>query len=208
MYRMEDAVRLEQRLQSHLDALHRYMTAVNIQIQAQSADKADKKLDRVSRTLNEVYTLVKVQENRPKVLGYPWEAALASHVKFEDALGRNVMLPDILCRSALSFRDVVQIMFANHPGFEMIVRGDYEIIDADTNLVILRGASNSSNSNLETKALQTRWRHHVLPGTKLAMNIINKRRLGSPDFLLPAVPKEVPCPNCGWQNSGCGLRKW
>ena len=89
MYRAEDALRLEQQLQSHLDALHRYLTAVNIQVQVQSAEKANNKLETMSRTLDEVHTLVKVsQENRPKALGYPWEADIASHIELEDALGR------------------------------------------------------------------------------------------------------------------------
>ena len=175
MYRVEDAVRLEERLQSHLDAFHRYLTAVNIQIQAQSARKTEMKLDRIHRSLNEVHTLVKIsQENQPKALGYPWEATLASHVKFEDALGRNVLLPDILCRSILCFQDTVRTMFTNHPGFEMIVQGNYETVDADTNLIILRGASEPTArklEKLENTAMQTRWRQHVLPGTRLAMNL-------------------------------------
>ena len=217
MYRAEDALKLEQRLQSHLDALHRYLTAVSIQTQVHTAQRADNKLERMNRTLDEVHTFVKIsQENRPKMLGYPWETDIESHIKFEDALGRKLILPDVLCQSAQSFQDTVQIMFANHPGFRTIVEGNYEIIDTSTNSAILsphsailRPSSNSLGSDLNDVAFQTRWRAHVLPGTNLAMNIINKRRLrGSPDSLVPAVPTEVPCPDCGWNCFGHGLRKW
>lgn len=210
MYRAEDALKLEQRLQSHLDALHRYLTAVNIQTQVHSAEKANNKLERMNRTLDEVHTFVKIsQKNRPKMLGYPWEADIASHIKFEDALGRNLILPDILCQSAKSFQDTLQIMFANHPNSQTIIEGNYEIIDASTNSTILRPYLSSSGSDLNDIAFQTRWRAHVLPGTALAMNVINKRRLRrSPESLVPAVPTEVPCPDCRWKCFGHGLRKW
>ena len=56
IYRAEDALKLEQRLQSHLEALHRYLTAINTQVQVQSVEKADKKLENVTRTIDEVHT--------------------------------------------------------------------------------------------------------------------------------------------------------
>ena len=210
MYRAEDVVKLEQRLQSHLDALHRYLTAINIQIQAQSAEKADKKLDKLDRTLDEVHTLVKfTQENRPKMLGYPWEVDMASHVEFEDALGRKVILPNVLCRSAQVFQDTLQIMFANHPGHQTIADRRYEIVDANTDLAILHAALDFPRDDSGLSALQDRWKQYVLPGAKLAMNIISKKRIrDSPDFLVPTIPKNVPCPSCGWHNCGRGLRKW
>ena len=100
-------------------------------------------------------------------------------------------------------------MFANHPGYQTIVGGNYEIVDVETNEALLRPASNLLGGGSKNTMLQTRWRQCVVPGTKLAMNIINKRKLrDSPTSLVPTVPKDVPCPNCGWQSVGRGLRKW
>ena len=209
-FRAEDALRLEQRLQSHLDALHRYLTAVTIRIQAQSAEKANSKLERIHRALDVIHTLIKIsQENRPRTLGYSWETDMASHIEFEDALGRKVILPDVLCRSAQSFQDTARIMFANHPGYQMIVEGNYEIVDAEINKAILHSASNLLGYGSKSTALHSCWEQCLLPETKLAMNIINKRRLrDSPESLVPSVSKDVPCPNCGWQSVGRGLREW
>jgi len=210
MYRAEDAVKLEQRLQSHLDALHRYLTAFNIQTQAQSAEQANKKLEGLGRTLNELHTLVKIsQENRPRVLGYSWEGDVVSYVRFEDALGRNVVLPQVLCRSAQSFQDTLKIMFANHPGYQSILRGDYEIVNAETGEVLFRPNSSRSGVPWRPKGLHHGWDRHFLPGTKLAMYAIKRKMLSAcRQSQVPTVPKGVFCPRCGWENFGAGYRKW
>ena len=111
------------------------------------------------------------------MLGYPWDADIASHVKFEDALGRNIILPDVLCRNAQSFQDTVQIIFANQPGFQDIVEGNYDIVDVNTNSTVLKPDSNLLKRHLKDIAFQIRWNKHILPETHLPMNIVNKRRL-------------------------------
>lgn len=58
---------------------------------------------RVELMITEMFALLKtVQENLPKTIGYPWEGGWTKDQKpiyFEDALGRAVILPLMLCRS-------------------------------------------------------------------------------------------------------------
>ena len=71
---------------------------------------------------------------------------MVSYVGFKNALGRNVVLPQVLCRSAQSFQNTLKIIVTNHPGNQSIRRGDYETITTETGEVQFRPNSNRSET--------------------------------------------------------------
>ena len=185
------------------------------QIQAQSAAKAENRLDGIGRSVHEIHTYLKItQENRPRTLGYPWESDdISTHIKFEDVLGRKLKLPAVLCRTPESFLATLKIMFADHPGYTKIKLGQFEIVSVVSGQSLLPRSSSSLDPgilrNFEIENCRTLWRRRVVPGASLEMNIIKRRRFDAPrKQLLPSVPREVPCPSCGFMISGLGFQKW
>jgi hypothetical protein len=69
------------------------------EFETRSASKIEGKLDNANRSLSEILTLIQIQSNQPKYLGYPWQGDCpGNRVFLEDALGRPIELPAILCR--------------------------------------------------------------------------------------------------------------
>lgn len=185
------------------------------QIQAQSAAKAENRLDGIGRSVHEIHTyLMMTQENRPRMLGYTWESDdISTHIRFEDALGRKLILPVVLCHSPKSFLDTLKIMFTDHPGYTKVQLGQFEIHNAVSGQSLLPRSSSILDPGIlkefEIENCRTLWRRSVVPGASLEMNIIKRRRFDAPENqLLPSVPREVPCPSCGFMISGLGFQKW
>jgi hypothetical protein len=104
-------------------------------------------------------------------------------------------------------------MFRDLPGYKTISNGDYELVDESEGKLITFGLPNSSESERESRpVLKTanEWQKKVLPGVRVAMNIILRGRMRAPrSEPLPAVQKQ--CPRCQTLNSGrisCGFMTW
>jgi hypothetical protein len=137
--------------------------------------------------------------NRPKTLGYLWESDVASsHIHLDDALGRKLILPAVLCRTPQTFQETIKIIFADHPGFQKVAQMEYEIIDQTDGRAIFQGARFTPHFPRE-----------IQPGSKLAMSILSIRTQKAPrDEMVFSLPKEQPCPKCGFDTPGRGLRIW
>jgi hypothetical protein len=70
------------------------------QSQIQSSDRLEGRLDKIDRSLSEIYTFVQVSKsNQPRTLGFPWQGDnLGNTIYLEDALGRTMDPPAIFCR--------------------------------------------------------------------------------------------------------------
>jgi hypothetical protein len=95
-------------------------------------------------------------------------------------------------------------MFRDLPGYRRICNGDYELVDESKGKLITFGLQNSNESERGSHpVLKTanEWQKKVLPGVRIAMNIILHGRVRAPrSEPLPAVQKQ--CPRCQTLNSG------
>jgi hypothetical protein len=104
-------------------------------------------------------------------------------------------------------------MFRDRPGYRAICKGDYELVDESEGKLITFGLPNSFKSERESHlVLKTtnEWQKKVLPGVRIAMNIVLRGRMQAPrSEPLPAAQKH--CPRCQTLNSGrisCGFMTW
>ncbi|KAI9800743.1 MAG: hypothetical protein M1833_003159 [Piccolia ochrophora] len=198
LYRDDDARKLEQRLRGHFDAFRTYLAAINIQLQIQSTTTVDGQLKCLSRTLGEVASFVHQCQNQPpKTLGYPWQGDNGGcNIFFEDVLGRTHEMPPVFCKDLKTFQDALEIMFRTLPGYDHVLRGHYEIVDAATGQEVWYGkaARNLSLADLDMNDPEI-WEKYALPGSKLLMNALE---------ILLAPPREEElwqrldkrCPRC------------
>jgi len=95
-------------------------------------------------------------------------------------------------------------MFRDHPGYRTICKGDYELVDESEGKLITFGLPNSSEPIRESRPVlytANEWQKKVLPGVRVAMNIILRGQMPAPRSApLPAVQKQ--CPRCQTLNSG------
>ncbi|KAF8244489.1 hypothetical protein K440DRAFT_609472 [Wilcoxina mikolae CBS 423.85] len=161
LFRAEDARVLEQRLKSHVSIFQLHMMAICFQSLARTQRAVTEGVGisrRLEGILSEVCQYIRdIPSKLPKFLGYSWEGSTGPKhgvVHFEDALGRHVELPRVLCRDYESFHDVLEIMFRKSSGHKRVLRKYYEIEDAEGNVI-------------NTK----QWEQKVLPGVRIAMNI-------------------------------------
>ncbi|KAI9776663.1 MAG: hypothetical protein M1839_009469 [Geoglossum umbratile] len=204
-YRDEDARKLEQRLRGHMEVFQAYLLAVSLEFEAQSASRIESKLDSANHSLSEILATVQYQSKQPKYLGYPWQGDCpGNRVFLEDVLGRPIELPAILCRDLRSFQDTLEIAFRGRPGQQQVHSGDYELVDASQGSLVSLGLpsmrSNDKSGPLVLKGARE-WQKKVLPGVRLAMNIILWGSSSAPrNEILPAVDKK--CPRCQALNGG------
>ncbi|KAF8543027.1 hypothetical protein BDD12DRAFT_875385 [Trichophaea hybrida] len=163
MYNAEDARNLEHRLKSHVNAFEIILIAISLQSQVRTQRAIDENLAisrRTEQTLSDLCEHVKVitSGQLPNALGYSWQGSTGLEhgvISLEDASGRFVDLPTILCRNFDSFHDTLEIMFRKRPGHKIVAAGDYEIEGAEGKLVTA-----------------SEWQNHILPGVRIAMNIL------------------------------------
>jgi hypothetical protein len=95
-------------------------------------------------------------------------------------------------------------MFRDHPGYGKICEGDYELVDESKGKLITFGLPNSPETERESRPVlksAREWQRKVLPGVRVAMNIILRGQMLAPrSESLPAVQKQ--CPRCQTLNSG------
>lgn len=166
----------------------------------------ERQVNQISYTLSDVVKSIQAtQFNVPKGLGYTWEGDPASsHVCLDDVLGRCTILPAVLCRTFNTFHETLKIMFTDNPGFEKVVKGDFEIIDETNGCTIFQGRVSTSTSNQQSP-IQV----GIKPGTKLLMSVLSVRTLNAPgDFLISSIQALECCPNCGYHTLGRKFRKW
>ena len=115
-----------------------------------------------------------------------------------------ILVWQLLTNTFQSFQDTLEIIFRDLPGYRTICKGDYELVDELEGKLITFGLPNSSESERESRpVLKTanEWQKKVLPGVRVAMNIILHGRMPAPrSEPLPAVQKQ--CPRCRTLNSG------
>jgi hypothetical protein len=95
-------------------------------------------------------------------------------------------------------------MFRDHPGYERICEGDYELMDESEGKPITFGLPNCSKLGGGPPAVLKsagKWQQKVLPGIRITMNIILRGQMPAPPSEpLPVVQKQ--CPRCQTLNSG------
>ncbi|KAF2811278.1 ankyrin [Mytilinidion resinicola] len=205
LYNSEDAQKLELRLSSHLNAFQTYLIAINIQFEAESTNRLESKIHQISYSLSEIHTLVAItQQNKPRDLGYQWEADPASsHIYLEDIIGRTLILPFTLCRNTQTFHDTLKIIFADHPGYQKVVKREFEIIDQDGDTVF-----NGSTLRERFDGLSSPPLGKVRPGACLEMNILITIKKKAPrDAMVMPLSRTQPCLICGLPSTGIGFRK-
>jgi hypothetical protein len=103
-----------------------------------------------------------------------------------------------------SFQDTLEIMFRDHPGYGKISEGDYELVDESDGKLITFGLLNSPEPEGESRPVlksTKEWQRKVLPGVRVAMNIILRGQMPAPPSEpIPVVQKQ--CPRCQTLNSG------
>ncbi|KAF8539814.1 hypothetical protein BDD12DRAFT_881775 [Trichophaea hybrida] len=141
LFHAEDARVLEQQPKSHVSIFQLHMVVISFQ-----------SLVRTQRAVNEG---VGISRRLEGILSEVCRSTGPKHgiVHLEDALGRHVETPGVLCRDYESFHDVLEIMFRKMAGHERVLRNCYEIEDAEGNLI-------------DT----AQWEQKVLPGVRIAMN--------------------------------------
>jgi hypothetical protein len=150
-------------------------------------------------------TVQTTQKMMPKMLGYPWEGdVLSSHVHIEDVLGRPIILPITLCRTRETLKNIMRIMFSDHPGLKEVVDGKFELIDKQNQLTIFDGRVDTLETGNPYSLSDA-----VQPGAKLLMNILRVKTIHAPKAsLVTSVRTLETCPRCGFATPGRRFRKW
>ncbi|KAI9800540.1 MAG: hypothetical protein M1825_004089 [Sarcosagium campestre] len=183
IYKTEDVTKLERDLRSHIQAFQLYTLA----LMSQSAHRIEDVLEKgtqanqvIEGRLAEMFGMVKTLVNAvPKDLGYTWEGGTLPSERpllFQDALGRSMRVPLMLCATPETFHDILLVMFKNLPGRDHVNRKQYQLQD-------------SSETPLDALV----WEDVVRPGSTMNMNVLLQ--------LSSARPTARTCPKCGATNN-------
>jgi hypothetical protein len=184
------------------------LTNYHRQAETQSMERLENKLGHVSHTLTDISRSIEISQlNTPKVLGYPWETdSSSSFVHLNDAIGRSIVLPAVLCRTVQTFQDTLKIMFSDHPGFGDVNTGQYEIINETDGRTLFHGHRTSTLTRRNWEPLIPT---KIDPGSKLKMSILKVKVVPTPQkALVASVQRDERCPACEFLTSGRAFWTW
>ncbi|KAF8541773.1 hypothetical protein BDD12DRAFT_828233 [Trichophaea hybrida] len=95
-------------------------------------------------------------------IGQSWEWSGEAPIRFEDALGRRILLPPQLVEKWDVFEAILHIRFHDFPGQQRVESGNYEIRD---------------EADASRSIAKAEWAKLILPGMGISMNMVLKRQI-------------------------------